>query len=168
MPHSTAGLQLYSNLTDNKIGESIGVRAAVVNETSTYYEYAQPVQFRLDVTNQIVTKFVRWRKPKTGYCLWQFKDIQNNNTGLVTVNFAHIMNGAYDHINSIHRARIGGNILNGQLQPAGGALNIAVTKNANGSYNIGVSGTSGQSFSFTATPDALSPTNANEINFTTE
>ncbi|MDR0336087.1 MAG: hypothetical protein LBI18_03255, partial [Planctomycetaceae bacterium] len=121
--HSTAGLQLYSNLTGNKIGKSICVRAEIANETQTYYEYEQLVQFQLDVTNEIVSKLVKWRKPKTGYCLWQFKEIKNNNTGMVIVDFAHIMNGLYN-INSIHRVKIGGSIMNGELQPAGGSLNI--------------------------------------------
>jgi hypothetical protein len=168
MPHSTAQLQLYSELTDNKIGESICIRTPVASETATYYEYAQLTQFRLDVTNQIVTKLVKWRKPKTGYGFWQFKDIKDNNTGLVTVNFAHIMNGLYSQINSIHRARIGGSIVGGQLQPSGGLLNIAVTKNSDGTYTIQVSGINGNQFTFNADPDSLTPENANEINFTTE
>jgi hypothetical protein len=77
------------------------------------------------------------------------------------------MNGLYN-INSIHRVKIGGSIMNGELQPAGGSLNITATKNANGSYAINVSGTGGKQFSFNVTPDSLSPDNANEINFTTE
>jgi hypothetical protein len=155
-------------LTDNKIGESVCIRTPVASETATYYEYAQLTQFRLDVTNQIVTKLVKWRKPKTGYGFWQFKDIQNNNTGLVVVNFAHIMNGVYPQINSIHRAKIGGSIANGQLQPAGGPLNITVTKNNDGIYIIQASGIGGKQFTFNFDPDSLTRENANEINFTTE
>jgi hypothetical protein len=168
MAHSTSNLQLYSNLTDNKIGQSVCIRAKVDKETTTYYEYVQLIQFKLDGTNNIATKYVRWRKPKTGYGFWQFKNIINNNTGLVTINFAHIMNGLYDHINSIHRVKIGGSIVNGQLQPAGGSLNITATKNNDGSYAISVSGTGGRQFAFSVTPDSLSPENANEINFATE
>jgi hypothetical protein len=168
MAHSTSGLQLYSNLTDNKIGQGACIRVTVNNETSTYYEYVALVQFRLDVTNQIVTKQARWRKPKTGYCFWQFTNIEDNNTGLVIVNFAHIMNGVYPQINSIHRAKIGGHIVNGQLQPAGGPLNIAVTKNTDGSYAILVSGIGGNQFTFNTNPDAMTADNANEVDFETE
>jgi hypothetical protein len=168
---TTKGLQLYSNFTDNKIGQAISASAPKVLEKETYYEYSQLVQFRLDaVINSFRTKYVRWRLPKTGYHFWQFRDIQNNNTGLVTVNFAHIMNGLYSHINSIHRAKIGGSIVGGQLQPAGGLLNITVQRqvsNGIGIYVIQVNGTSGQSFTFNANPDALSPENANEIDFAT-
>jgi hypothetical protein len=165
MAHSSEHLQLYSNLTDNKIGESICIRAPVITEASTYYEYSQAVQFRLDVTNQIVTKKVKWRKPKEGYGFWQFTNIQNNNTGLVTINTAHIMNGVYPHINSTHRARIGGHIMNGQLQPAGGALNIGVTKNTDGTYSVSVNN---NRYVFMFDPDSLTASNANEIDFETD
>jgi hypothetical protein len=76
------------------------------------------------------------------------------------------MNGVYSQINSIHRVKIGGSIVSGQLQPAGGPLNITATKNSDGSYDINVSG-SGNQFNFNVTPDSLSPTNANEIDFAT-
>jgi hypothetical protein len=164
MSHSTAGLQIYSNLTDNKIGHAVCIRVPIDHETSTYYEYDQLVQFRLDVTNQIVTQRIRWRKPKDGYRLWQFSNIENNNTGLVTVNCAHIMNGVYPNINSIHKAKIGGRITT-TLQPASIPLNVVVTKIANGDYNLNVNG--GQ-FNFLFEPDSLTSENANEIIFTTE
>jgi hypothetical protein len=171
MAHSTTGLKLYSNLTGNKIGQAVCIHVPVANETATYYEYEYPVQFRLDVTNQIVIRTVRWRKPKDGYCYHQFSGIENNNTGLVTVNFTHIMKGVYPQIdaqrNYTHRMRIGGSIAAGQLQPAGGILNVAATKKSNGTYTITITGTGNRIATHDVTPDMMTPENANELDFET-
>ncbi|MDR1271047.1 MAG: hypothetical protein LBK82_16150 [Planctomycetaceae bacterium] len=164
MSHNTIGLQLYSKYTDNKIGEAVITAAQLVRDTETYYEYAQSVQFRIDFTDEYRTKYTKWRIPKEGYGFWQFSNIENNNTGLVTVNCHHIMNGVYSHINSVHKAKIGGQITDGQLQSAGSPLSVIVSKNSDGSYQLIVN--SGQ-FVFHFNPDSMTADNADEI-FTTE
>jgi hypothetical protein len=164
---STAGLRLYSNLTDNKIGEAISIRSPVKGEGTTYYEFMQLVQFKIDSVNEYRTKLVKWRRPKTGYGYWQYKNIQNNNTGLVTVNFEHIMKGVYSQLNDkgVRRVRFGGSIANGQLQPAAGSLAIVVTKNSNGTYQFVVTGTTGQQATHNINLDAITAENANELDF---
>jgi hypothetical protein len=165
---TTEGLQLYSKFTDNKIGTAIVEPATPVNTTSSYYEFAQFVTFTIDGTSETRTQFMRWRKPIEGKSFYQFYIIENNNTGLVTVYFRHIASGLFSNNNSIHAARIGGHIVNGQLQPAGGSLNVTVTEAGNGNYQITATGTGGQQFTNQFNPDALTEDNANEIDFETE
>jgi hypothetical protein len=167
MAHSTQGLQLYSNFTDNKIGEAVVCRAAPFSETGTYYEYADLVTFAKDFTSEYITRYVKWRRPKPNYGFWQFGKIINNGTTLVIIDFPHIMNGVYSFIDSVHRAKIGGRIVNNQLQPASFALNVAVTRvnQPNDGYELSVN--SGQ-FVFEFNPDAMDTTNSDEIDFEVE
>jgi hypothetical protein len=167
MLHSTQGLQLYSEQSDNKIGKAVLVPAALYSETTEYWEYIQRVLFKIDSMDEYYWKYCRWRMPKTGYCFWQFDgNIQNNDTGLVTVNCPHIMNGVYPEIHSIHRAKIGGKKEAGVLQPASGSLNVTVTRiTSPKGYTLTVN--SGQ-FVFQFEPDELTAENADEIDFETE
>jgi hypothetical protein len=167
MAHSTQGLQLYSNFTDNKIGEAVVCRAVPFRETETYYEYADFVMFHKDFTTEYVTRYVKWRRPKPNYCFWQFDKIINNATTLVVIDFPHIMNGVYSFIDSVHRAKIGGRIVNNRLQPASFVLNVVVTRvdQPNGGYKLSVNN---DQFVFDFNPDALDTRNSDEVDFEVE
>jgi hypothetical protein len=163
---TTAGLQLYSKLTDNRIGEAVIEPAKIATATSTYYEFAQNVTFTIDSTQETKRQFVKWRKPIAGEYWYQLAGIQNNNSGLVSVLFSHINNGLSPSINSVRIARIGGQIASGQLLPASTNFSVAVSKlSDNQGYRLSVN--SGQ-FTFDFNPDSLTPDDADEINFTIE
>jgi hypothetical protein len=164
--HTTEGLELYSKFTDNRIGEAVAEPANIVNVTDTYFEFAQFVTFNIDSTTVTKRRFAKWRKPRENEYWYQFLQILNNDSGLVTIEFAHISNGILDSINSFRSARIGGSIANGQLQPANTNLDVTVTKLSNNEgYQLSVN--NGQ-FEFIFNPDTLTADNADEVDFTTE
>jgi hypothetical protein len=164
MSHSTQGLHLYNTVTDGKIGTAVLVPKQPLRETDNYYEYVDWLTFRLSSTDKYETHYYVWRIPKANQCFWQFPAIKNNGTGLVTIDFHHIMNGLYPNINSVHRAKIGGSIVNNQLLAANIALTVVVTKiNAPDSgYTLSVN--NGQ-FVFEFNPDALRTLEADEVDF---
>jgi hypothetical protein len=166
MPETTEGLLLYSRFTDNPIGKAIVEPAKVAQTTANYIEYAQFVTYEIDSTEERRIVYTRWRKPVEGKCWWQFNRIINNGTGLVTVEFLHLNSGLSPAINSVHLAKIGGAIANGTLQASANSLNVTVTATTNPKgYQLSVN--SGQ-FTFQVSPDAMSPENANEVDFSTE
>jgi hypothetical protein len=164
--NTTEGLQLYSRLTDNRIGEAVNEPARIADITDTYIEYAQFLTFNIDNTTEKRIRFARWRKPIDGEYWYQFSRIINNNTGFVTIEFAHINNAVLDSINSFRSARIGGSIANGQLQPSSNNLDVTVTKLSN-NEGFQLSVNNGQ-FVFTFNPDTLTADNADEVDFITE
>jgi hypothetical protein len=163
---TTSGLELYSKLTDNRIGGAVVEPAKIAIATSSYYEFAQNVTFAIDNTQETKRMFVKWRKPLEGDYWYQLNQIQNNNSGLVSILFSHINNGLSPSINSVRIARIGGTIASGQLLPASTNFSVAVSKlSDNQGYRLSVN--DGQ-FTFDFNPDSLTEDNADEINFTIE
>jgi hypothetical protein len=77
------------------------------------------------------------------------------------------MEGVYPFANSVHRAKIGGSIVNGQLQASSSALNVVVTKinQPNAGYDLSVN--NGQ-WNFIFNPDSLGEDDADEVDFETE
>jgi hypothetical protein len=165
MLHSTQNLQLYSNVSDNKIGVAVVVPAVFVRETETYYEYVQEVVFKIDAANSYRTRYTKWRQPKEGFGFWQFDRIVDNDSTLVKVDCVHIMRGIYPYKGRLHRAKIGGAIQSGELLPATMALSVQVSSNGDGSYQLTVNN---GAFVFQFSPDLLSPENADEVDFATE